>query len=1282
MERELTIDNLPFPINNSNMRCPNCQTLNPDDSRFCRQCGTKLALVCSNCGHENLPGSRFCNNCGQGLVDSGQFTVDSEQQPPATGFQPPAPSPQSRIQRLIPPELAAKLESARMAGAMEGERRVVTMLFCDVKGSTAAAEQLDPEEWTDIMNGAFEYMIRPIYHYEGAVGRLMGDAILAFFGAPIAHEDDPQRAVMAGLEIVEGMGEYRQAVKDDWGLDFDVRVGINTGLVVVGAVGSDLRMEYTAMGDAINLAARMEQTAEPGTVQIAEDTYRLVAPLFDFEELGGIVVKGKVEPVLTYRPLRRSEAPGKVRGLEGLDAPLIGRAEEKAQLDAALANLDNGIGGIVCLIGEAGLGKSRLIEESREARVESGRWQVASGKWQGSGPDPATIDQPPATIDQSPAPSPRSQFTIHNSQFTVNSFSYESGQPYALFKRLIRRVIGARPEDSMEALREKIGRVVGEAPAGEQEAMRRVFHSIFGLGGEGGEPPLEGEAFKGQLYTVMLSLWRRRAEQSPVILVCDDVHWADPASVALLLRLFSLTDHSPMLFICALRPDRDAPGWQVKLAAETDYPHRYTEIALRPLSDEAGEELIDSLLHIAELPPALRARILEKSDGNPFFVEEVVRTLIDSGIVVRDPEAGPGSIQWKATGDGGEVNIPDNLQALLTARIDRLAEDARRTLQLASVVGRSFYRRVLAQLAGVTEELDRHLITLQRSELIREAARVPEFEYRFHHALTQEATYNTILLKQRRIFHRQVAEALESLFPERQEELARTLADHFFEAQVYDRALHYYTIAADSAYRLHAPAEAIDGYRQAILCAGELETTGGQLVHLYSRLGRSLELGNHFQEALENYLKMIEVASVSGNEPLRLASLTAQCIVRSTQNPLYDLEEAKATGEEALALAQSLGDRATEAKVFWGLMLVEHRGAGDNDKALDYGRRSLIIARELDLKEQMAYTLTNLANVFIGRGEMKAAREASQRARALWLELDNTPMLADSYTVGQWLHFLDGDFEGVLVAAEEGLGVSVSIDNVWNHYYALQWRGTAQLMLGLISQAIDSLTEAIRLIEEAGIPEIGPGSYSALAAAYLVAGAYDRAEPIADESYAALESVVHIYRPTVIAAYVLVKVTLGKMAEAQEAIAVGKRTIGEEYLPDYSELYTAEAHLQLALGQAERAQESMALLAESIREAGIVAYLPEILLLQGRALLALGRPVEAQEALHEARGVGTTSKARIYLWQILDALASAETQLGNAVEAERLREESQTIVDFIAEHIEDEELRASFLTWR
>jgi len=308
-------------------------------------------MVCTQCGTELAPDPdvRFCRECGTEV-----------ERPPSEAADERDSTAVKALERLVPKEFAERLLATR--GQVEAERRMVTILFSDVKGSTAMAEDLDPEEVMEIMNGAFDVLIKPVYRYEGTLARLMGDAILAFFGAPIAHEDDPERACRAALEIIEGAKLYAAKLEEERGITgFNVRVGINTGLVVVGEVGSDLRVEYTAMGDAINLAARMESTAQPGTVLITENTHKLIAALFETEGLGPIEVKGKAEAISVYRVLAAKEVPGKVRGIAGLESPLVGREAEFAALQESMERLQAGVGGIVTLVGEAGLGKSRLV---------------------------------------------------------------------------------------------------------------------------------------------------------------------------------------------------------------------------------------------------------------------------------------------------------------------------------------------------------------------------------------------------------------------------------------------------------------------------------------------------------------------------------------------------------------------------------------------------------------------------------------------------------------------------------------------------------------------------------------------------------------------------------------------------------------------------------------------------------------------------------------------------------------------------------------------------------
>ena len=740
--------------------CPNCKVQNRREARFCKNCGLWLLANCLYCDEVLPDGALVCDRCGRSLIpQAANIPAPSFSERPAAGLAKSAPrqlAPEpsqigasaqaaqlgSHLQEFIPEELLKKLEAARETGGMVGERRIVTMLFCDVKGSTAAAEQLDPEDWSEIMNGAFTHMIKPVYRYEGTVARLMGDALLAFFGAPIAHEDDPQRAILAGLDIASGIEPYREQIRQRYGVDFAVRVGINTGLVVVGTVGSDLRMEYSALGDAVNVAARMEQTAEPGTVQVAHDTYRLVSTLFEFQELGGIEVKGKAEPVTTYRVLRQKAEGSRVRGIEGLQAEMVGRDTELQALQEALGDLQRGVGRIAFVLGEAGLGKTRLIAE---ARKPGGSLPQGAVTW-----------------------------------IEALSLSYDANQAYGVIQRLIRRMGGPAIGDTAATAAQKLAALTEDIEPEDRDRVLHVFLTLFGLA-SAVTNAADGEAFKREVLEAMRLWWKRRFSKQPTVLIFDDFHWGDGASIELLHGLMPLAAEIPLFFLCAMRGERLAPAWQIKASADEEFGHRYLEINLKPLSEAESNELVNRLLDNPEIPEALRRGILEKAGGNPFFIEEVVRALIDKGALASEekPVDGKTIRRWRATTEAADFAIPDNLQALLAARLDRLEESTRATLQLASVIGRSFYHRVLEAVDDADADLDGHLGTLMRMDLIREAARVPEIEYAFRNPLTQEAVYQTILVKRRREFHRRVAIAMETIYGDRLEAMSGLMAHHF-----------------------------------------------------------------------------------------------------------------------------------------------------------------------------------------------------------------------------------------------------------------------------------------------------------------------------------------------------------------------------------------------------------------------------------------------------------------------------------------------------------------------
>jgi class 3 adenylate cyclase/tetratricopeptide (TPR) repeat protein len=692
-------------------------------------------------------------------------------------------SPADRLHRLVPPELAEQLLAP--ADLVAHERRLVTILFSDVKGSTALAGTMDPEEWLEIMDGAFDHLIEPVYRYEGTVARLMGDAILAFFGAPTAHEDDAQRACLAALEIISQAEAYGARLKRERGISgFHVRVGIHTGLVVVGEVGSDRRVEYTAMGDAANLAARLESAAQPGTVLISEDTQRLVAELAETEPLPPLQLKGKTTPVQGFRLLSASAHAGRPRGIEGMSSPLVGRAQEFQSLKQAIASLEAGLGGIVTVVGEAGLGKSRLVAEARLQASAQLQW------------------------------------------FEGRCVSFGGSAAYSLWVELLRSVMGLATETSTASARDVVHQRVDSLCSAYPQDVYGYLARLLSLPLERGDQDLstiEGEQLKTGTFAAVETLIQCAALERPLVLVCEDLHWADPTSLELLLRVMSVTDRAPLLLLCVYRPETDHGCWRIGEVAARQYPHRHLDLRLTSLGPADSETLVGNLLKTEAVPEPLRSRLLASAEGNPFYVEELLRSLVNQGVIVhqRRAHAAPaGGEQWLVMRDSAAFPIPDTLQAVLMARIDRLSREPKRVLQIASVIGRIF---ALPLLVGVLPpalaepgSLRQSLQSVQREQLIRQRAQFPEPEYIFKHELTREASYHTLLRRDRRALHQQVAEKQEQLLADRVDQHLGLLAYHWERAGHAVKAVDYLLRAGRQASRSFANEEALDAYGRAL----------------------------------------------------------------------------------------------------------------------------------------------------------------------------------------------------------------------------------------------------------------------------------------------------------------------------------------------------------------------------------------------------------------------------------------------------------------------------------
>ena len=685
---------------------------------------------------------------------------------------------------VVDPALAAlhqhlsQLEAPLADSGTEDERKLVTILFVDVSGFTALAEKMDAEDVRALINSCFESLVPVVRKYEGTIDKFIGDEIMVLFGAPAAHEDDPERALRTALEMMDAIATFNRA----HGTNLDLHIGINSGRVIAGKVGTQNRRDYSVMGDAVNLAARLEDASPDGEIFVGPNTYGQTAALFDFEKLPPLNLKGKEAAVQVYRLTGLKPAPKSPRGIEGLRASLVGRDAELEEIRSVLVKLQRGRGSILAIVGEAGLGKSRLVAEARALSPATVSW--AEGR----------------------------------------ALSYCSGMSYWLAREVLRSILDVKadaPRSKMDAalrssldqdLREKIvevypylGRLL-EIPMAEAMEERVKF--------------LTSEALQGRILQAFYDYVRARAHRQPLVLVWEDLHWCDPSSLQVFENLLPLANEVPLLLLCAYRP-RENRATELLAQADETCAANYRSIQLCPLTRQQSDSLIQKLLKIENSPEKMRDLILDRAEGNPFFLEELLRSLLDAGVVVLEQD------RMVATRELEAVDIPDTLQGVLMARIDRLEPQNKRTLQNASVIGRIFQERVLAHLSelklNAKDRLGRSLGDLQRREFIQsreqresEAATLQEDEYIFKHAITHQVAYDSMLMARRKELHVLAARALETLFPERLDELSATLGYHFERAGAAALAAHYLGRAAERAQAMFANTEALAFYQSAI----------------------------------------------------------------------------------------------------------------------------------------------------------------------------------------------------------------------------------------------------------------------------------------------------------------------------------------------------------------------------------------------------------------------------------------------------------------------------------
>jgi class 3 adenylate cyclase/tetratricopeptide (TPR) repeat protein len=935
-------------------------------------------MTCPRCQMANPEGAKFCLNCGN--------------------------------------QLEAQVRA-------EGERKYVTVLFADVVDSTGLGERLDPEQVAEIMNGAFAFLNASVKKYEGTIARLLGDAILAFFGAPVAHEDDAERAVRAGLDIQAAAREYAQAVRRNYGADFQVRVGINTGLAVLAAVGDEIRTEYTAMGDTTNVAARLQSAAEPGTVLISADTYHLVKQLFELKPRGGAMVKGKSAPIVTYEVLAPRVVPGKVRGLEGLTSPLVGRAAEFKLVNDKLNEVREGRGAFVAVIGEAGLGKSRLLAEVSDS----------AKSW----PQVAWLEG--------------------------RALSYEQAVTYFPWRQVIRQAIGAKEGEAPEVVREKLHRdpACGAMPEDDSQYLE-VILSVESDATLEAVAALEGDALVEHIAAATRSYLRARADLMPTVIVLDDLHWADTASLDLLLSVAALVEDLPLLIVCLLRPDKGAPSWSAIERARERLGARYTEILLEPLDAADSKELLGNLLYIEDLPESVRKLILNKAEGNPFFVEEVIRTLIDSEYIVQE------NSHWRATREIVNVAIPDTLTGVLSARIDRLPENTKHVAQTAAVLGRIFAQRALMATCAAApppeqiEDVEPHLGVLTYEELVRERVHDPELEYIFKHALTQEAAYDLLLIRRRKELHRRAGEVLEELYPEQRGELASALAYHFRLGEDWQRAADYAMGAGAQAVKVYAMSEALAYYDNGYDALKKVPDASPERLCdvILGWTPAALKL-KPYQEVVDR-LEEAEKIARELNDDARLAR------VLHWIGNAYISNGFPTRGMPALfesyQLAERLGDeRLTLVATFWMTAGMIDRDPRGGLKQMDY---VIEAARKYRRREVEAHALAKKAMAHARLGEFAEARDAVERAYEASRKADSVVNGADVALMSSQA-FLDmGDVRSGLEHSQRGTEQALSANGLECAMYGHFCTGLSNLHSRNPVEAQRAFESALRLLTD------------------------------------------------------------------------------------------------------------------------------------------------------------------------------------------------------------------------
>ncbi|MFC6671889.1 adenylate/guanylate cyclase domain-containing protein [Marinobacterium aestuariivivens] len=817
------------------MRCAGCGFDNPQGARFCNQCGGALVHSCPRCGHTLRPTAKFCDECGTALVQAAAGTVA----PPVT-LAPIHYTPQHLAERIMAEQAAFKAR-----GDSGGERKIVTALFADMAGSTALIQNLDPEEVRSLIDPILALMMEAVHHYEGYVAKSLGDGILALFGAPIAHEDHPQRALYAALRMQEAMRRYADRVRLEKEIPLQIRVGVHTGEVVVRSIHTeDLRTDYEPVGQSIHLASRMEGIATPGSIVVSDATHRLAEGYFEFKALGAIPVKGVTEPLSVYEvlgsgPLRTRLQVAARRGL----APFVGRQPELGQLSHALEQARNSHGQVVGVVGEPGVGKSRLFYEFR----------------------------------------PRAQQDC----LVLETFSVSHGKAFAYLPliELLKTYLQIGQQDDERRRREKVTGKVLTLDRQLEDSLPYLFYLLGMAESNSSLSQMDAQLRRQRTFDAIRRLLMRESLDQPLVVIFEDLQWLDSETGAFLDYLVDGIASTRLLLLVNYRPEY-RHDWGCR--------SYYTQLRLDPLGQAEAEELLSSLLGDDRSLAAIKPLIMAQTEGNPFFLEEVVQTLVEEQVLLGEPG------HYRLEQAPETLHIPTTVQGVLTSRIDRLDSDEKELLQTLAVIGKEFpWSLVLQVVERPEEELRRLLSHLQAGEFLYERPAFPEVEYTFKHGLTQEVAYGSLLTERRSALHERSAQAIEALFPDQLEERCNELAHHYSRSGNVPKAVEYLQRAGEQALHRSANSEALEHLGAALALLARLPDTPERQ---RQELGLQLALGPVWMaikgyaasEVDTTYSRALALGEQVGDAPGRFAALfglDAYYLVGGALQPAREMAE-------------------------------------------------------------------------------------------------------------------------------------------------------------------------------------------------------------------------------------------------------------------------------------------------------------------------------------------------------------------------------------------------------